>query len=138
MPRNDLTTLADVLAALDRPPRKLKKFSADTRILESKVKKAVKERLKEIGAYQFWPVQMGLGTVTLDCLGFYQGRGYAVETKRTGRQLTMRQEQTAEKMRAAGAEVFVIDTVEDAENLFRCADEFDHIQGQSLPVDPLR
>ena len=116
MPRNDLTTLADVLAAFDKP--KTLKAKLKPAGNEHKIKQAVKERLNEIGAWHFWPVQMGLGAATLDCIGFYKGRGFAVETKSTGKQLTLRQEQTAEKMRAAGAEVFVIDTVEAARNLF--------------------
>jgi penicillin-binding protein-related factor A (putative recombinase) len=87
-------------------------------VLEKTVKAAVKKRLKELGAFQFWPVQMGLGEATLDCLGCYQGKFFSVETKRPGGKLTTRQKFTIVKMREAGALVFVIDNVADARRLF--------------------
>lgn len=49
---------------------------------ESNVKSALKAYLKEIGAYQFWPVQMGYGSATIDVLICYKGKFYGVETKR--------------------------------------------------------
>ena len=49
---------------------------------ESNVKDALKKLLKNAGAYQFWPVQMGRGAATIDCLICYKGKFYGVETKR--------------------------------------------------------
>lgn len=49
---------------------------------EANVKVAVKAYLKSIGAWQFWPVQMGYGAATVDVLVCHRGRFYAVETKR--------------------------------------------------------
>jgi hypothetical protein len=88
------------------------------KILERRVKQAVKERLNTIGAYHFWPVQMGLGAVTLDCLGCRDGRMFAIECKRPGGKVTARQELTINAIRAAGGEVFVIDSIEAAKQLF--------------------
>ena len=95
-------------------------YQATARVmLEKTFKLAVKKRLKEIGAYQFWPVQMGLGAVTLDCLGCYKSRMFAVETKAPGRKPTPMQRITAEKIRAAGGLVFIVDSTEAANELFR-------------------
>ena len=61
---------------------------------EGRVKEMVKARLKEAGAYQFWPVQAGMGAATVDCLacvpvkitqemvGATVGLFVAIETKR--------------------------------------------------------
>ena len=84
---------------------------------EGKVKKAVKQRLDELGAYHFWPVQTGYGNATLDCLGCCQGKFFGLETKAPGEKLTARQKITALKMRDAGALVFVVDSVENAKKL---------------------
>ena len=81
---------------------------------ERKVKIAVKKVLKEMGAYQFWPVQTGMGAPTLDCIGCYQERFFAIETKAPGKKPTPRQELTIQQMRNAQAMVFVIDSVEAA------------------------
>lgn len=92
-------------------------------MLEKTIKRAVKKRLTEIGAYQFWVVPMGLGETTLDCLGCYRGRFFGIETKAPGKLPTLRQTLTIKKMRAAGALVYVVDTTEAAHELFRS----DHI-----------
>ena len=80
---------------------------------EGRVKNAVKKVLtdsKRWGKiYQFWPVQMGYGAATLDCLGCYQGRAFAVETKAPKGKLTARQRLTIREMETAGMTVFVID-----------------------------
>jgi penicillin-binding protein-related factor A (putative recombinase) len=88
-------------------------------MLEKTVKAAVKKRLKEIGAYQFWSVPMGLGDTTVDCLGCYRGRFFGIETKAPGKLPTLRQKFTLEKIKAAGGLAFVIDNKEAAHELFR-------------------
>ena len=82
------------------------------------VKAAVKARLKKIGAYQHWPVQMGLGERCLDCHGCFRGLYFAVETKAPGEKPTKLQALTVERIRAAGGFAFVIDSVEQANELF--------------------
>lgn len=79
---------------------------------EGKVKARLKRRLKEEfgdGVYQFWPVQMGFGAATLDCLLAYRGRFYAIETKAPGKKMTARQEECRAVMVRAGITVFVVD-----------------------------
>lgn len=76
---------------------------------EGKVKDKVKKVLMQYGAYWHCPVQNGLGAPTLDFVGCYRGRFYAIETKAPGKKPTPRQELTITGMRAAGAAVFVID-----------------------------
>jgi hypothetical protein len=51
---------------------------------EKDVKKSLKEYLKAIGAYQYWPVPMGYGSTSVDVFFCYQGLFFAVETKRSG------------------------------------------------------
>ena len=87
-------------------------------MLEKTVKLAVRKRLKELGAFQFWPVVIGLGETTVDCLGCYKGRMFGIETKAPGKKPTMRQQHTLEKIRAAGGIGLVIDTPEQARALF--------------------
>lgn len=50
---------------------------------EKDVKKALKEYLKSIGAYQYWPVPMGYGSTSVDVFFCYKGLFFAVETKRS-------------------------------------------------------
>ena len=87
-------------------------------MLEKTVKLAVKKRLKEIGAYQHWPVQLGLGDPCLDCHGCYHGRYFAVETKAPGNKPTLRQQATINRIRAAGGTVFIVDSTEQARAIF--------------------
>lgn len=82
---------------------------------EGKVKKLVRKLLDSYqGVYRFMPVQMGFGEATLDFLCCFNGRFFAIETKAPKGVLTLRQKLTVEKMRAAGAMVFIIsgDTAE--------------------------
>lgn len=88
-------------------------------MLEKVVKAAVKKRLKEIGAYAHWPVMMGLGEVCLDCHGCYKSKYFAIETKAPGHKMTALQTLTAKKIKAAGGLVFVVDSTEAANELFR-------------------
>jgi hypothetical protein len=53
-------------------------------MIEAHIKKALKAYLTEIGAYQFWPVQMGYGATTIDVLVCHKGKFYGIETKRPG------------------------------------------------------
>jgi len=86
-------------------------------MLEKTIKAHVRKRLKQLGAYYFFPVQMGLGDTTLDILGCYQGKFFAIETKRTGGKLTPRQIITIEEIKKAGGRVLVIDNRQDAANI---------------------
>jgi penicillin-binding protein-related factor A (putative recombinase) len=87
-------------------------------LLEKTIKLAVHKRLKEVGAFQHWPVQMGMGDRCLDCHGCYQGVYFAIETKRPGATPTKIQWVTIENIQAAGGLVFVIDSLEAASALF--------------------
>lgn len=87
-------------------------------MLEKAVKAAVKKRLKEIGAYQHWPVQLGMGEPCLDCHGCYEGRYFSIETKAPGKVPTMRQITTMARIRQAGGLVFIVDSTEQARALF--------------------
>lgn len=77
---------------------------------EGRVKKRVSTLLKATpGVYYFMPVPSGYGESSLDYLGCYRGRFFAVETKAPGKKPTDRQRQTIAAMEAAGGRVFVID-----------------------------
>jgi len=77
---------------------------------EGKVKLAVKRLLNSYAnLYQHWPVLNGMGAPTLDCIGCYMGRYFAVETKAPGQKPTPRQLLTMDAISGAGGRVFVID-----------------------------
>ena len=69
---------------------------------EGKIKAALKKRLNELGVYAFWPVQTGYGAATLDCIGCWQGRFFAIECKAPGKQMTLRQQLVASIIHEAG------------------------------------
>lgn len=77
---------------------------------EGKVKAEVKKILDKYEGriYYHMPVPTGFGRSSLDYLGFFYGRGFAIETKRAGKEPTKRQEGIAEDITASGTPVFVI------------------------------
>jgi hypothetical protein len=77
---------------------------------EGKVKRKVSDFLKGVeGLYYFMPVPSGYGESTLDYIGCYHGRLFAIETKKPGGKPTGRQEQIISAITRAGGAVFVID-----------------------------
>lgn len=77
---------------------------------EGRVKRTVSNYLKSISdLYYFMPVQGGMGASTLDYLGCYRGRFFAIETKAPGKKPTDRQNMIIERIRETGGAVFVID-----------------------------
>jgi hypothetical protein len=105
-------------------------------MLEKTIKTAVKKRLTELGAYQHWPVQNGMGTPCLDCHGCLNGLYFAIETKRPGLKPTVRQEITIAQIRAAGGTVFVVDSLEKARALFHDRIESDWSATRSPQGEP--
>lgn len=72
-------------------------------VAEKAVKKSLKEYLKSIGAYQYWPVPMGYGSTSVDVFFCYKGLFFAVETKRSDVSTpTDRQGQVLRDVAAAG------------------------------------
>ena len=69
---------------------------------EGYVKDAVRKYLKAIGAYRFSPVQMGIGSPTLDDLCCIGGKFVAIEYKREGKIPTPRQDMTIFAIKRAG------------------------------------
>lgn len=76
-------------------------------VVKVKVKAVLSAYKPEL--YALWPVQNGMGSPTLDCLGVVCGFAFAIETKAPGKKPTDRQNVTIAQMREAGTEVFVID-----------------------------
>lgn len=77
-------------------------------MLEATIKLKLRAYLTKIGAYQFWPVQTGIGATTVDCLFCYRGKFYAVECKRPGVDVpTPRQGLVMENIRRAGGEAIL-------------------------------
>lgn len=79
---------------------------------ESYVKDPVRKYLKGLGAYVFSPVQMGMGSPTLDDLICYQGRFVGIEYKAPGKYPTPRQRLTMDVIRRAGGLAFWGDSAE--------------------------
>jgi hypothetical protein len=75
---------------------------------EGRVKEWVKRVLKKHGCYSHMPVMNGMGDPTLDFVCCHCGWFVAVETKAPGGKPTKRQQVTMDQMRAAGAEVFLV------------------------------
>ena len=81
---------------------------------EGKVKRAVSGLLKATpGVWYTMPVPSGYGESTLDYIGCYLGRYFAIETKAPGKKPTARQKQIIAAMQRAGGKVFVIDNTHD-------------------------
>jgi hypothetical protein len=78
---------------------------------EGRVKAEVKRQLKALGAYQFWPVQTGMGATTVDCLACLRGRFIGIETKAPGKKPTPLQWTTLTKIAMADGINLVIDSV---------------------------
>jgi len=86
----------------------------------------VKSRVRKLlaryqGMYSYWPVPGGFGRATVDVLGCYRGRFFAVEVKAPGKKPTLRQTQTLAEMQAAMGRTFVID--DDVEELKQWLDK---------------
>ena len=84
-------------------------------LVKAKVKKVLDKYREHL--YVLMPVQNGMGTPTLDYLGWFKGHPFGIETKAGKARMTPRQELTAEKMRAGGAMVFLINEVEGLDEL---------------------
>lgn len=69
---------------------------------ERKLKVEVMAMLDEVGAWTFMPVPTGMQRATLDFLGCYKGRFFAIETKRPGEVPTARQTAEIQRIRDAG------------------------------------
>lgn len=85
---------------------------------EGKVKAVVTKLLKSYGTRVYFemPVPGGYGKSGLDYIGFANGRGFAVETKKNeNSEPTDRQKKVIREMKAAGAHVFVIQGRDDPE-----------------------
>ncbi len=85
---------------------------------EGKIKKRVKWLLDQYKPlYQYWPVPMGMGPSSLDCLVCYMGHFIAIETKAPGKRPTPRQEFCAKQIHDACGMVFVVDGEASLEKL---------------------
>ena len=71
---------------------------------EGRVKAEIRKYLKEIGAYQLWPVPSGRGKSGVDVHGVYRGRGFAIEIKAEDRPPvgTEREESVLKAVNTAG------------------------------------
>ena len=78
---------------------------------EGRVKERVKNVLRKFRAYYHMPVQNGLGAPSLDFIGCFHGRYFAIETKAPGGKPTPRQENTLREIERAGGKVFVLDGI---------------------------
>lgn len=76
---------------------------------EGHVKKKLKAYLDVMGIYHFWPVQVGYGAATVDCLACWNGRFTAIECKREGvTKPTPRQATTMKRIREAGGITYLV------------------------------
>jgi hypothetical protein len=81
---------------------------------EGKIKAAIRKVLDSMdGLYYFMPVQMGMGSRTLDFLVCYKGKFFGIEAKAPGEKPTKLQDLCMRKIRKSGGECMVIDKLED-------------------------
>lgn len=85
---------------------------------EGRVKDEIKKFLREIGAYYFCPVQQGFGQQTLDILGSYKGRFFAIECKREGLYPTARQMIKMQEIRKSDGLAFCAWSAADVKEQF--------------------
>lgn len=81
---------------------------------EGQVKRAIKKFLEQMGAWYHMSVMNGMGKPTLDFICCYRGRFFAIEAKRPGGKVTVRQEQTINEIEAfpSSGVTWVIDSPE--------------------------
>ena len=87
---------------------------------EGKVKKKVKEYLKEFGAWYYMPVSNGMGRVGCpDILVCYQGLFMAFETKAPGKikNVTPNQQREIDDIQRANGLAHVVDDVEQVKEI---------------------
>ena len=87
---------------------------------EGKVKKKVKEYLKDIGAWYYMPVSNGMGRVGCpDILVCYQGLFMAFETKAPGKikNVTPNQQREIDDIQRANGLAHVVDDVEQVKEI---------------------
>ena len=88
-----------------------------------KIFDSIPNRTRPIAGYFHCPVVNGMGEPTLDFIGCYLGRFFAIETKAHNKQMTDRQELTATAMREAGGAVFLINDETGVEPLKQWLEE---------------
>lgn len=87
---------------------------------EGAVKDQIKAWLDSIGAYHFWPVQMGYGKRTVDCLATISGRSVIFEVKRPGvTEPTKKQNLVLKEAAKAGAVTFTTDSLARTQDYIR-------------------
>jgi hypothetical protein len=88
---------------------------------EGKIKQKIKKILDNYGSriYVYMPVPGGYGKSTLDYLGFIDGRGFAIEAKRPGKEPTTRQQIIRAEIERSGTPVFLINDDESLQD-FEC------------------
>ena len=79
---------------------------------EGRIKKKVREKIRASGGYVFSPVQMGMGSPTLDDLCCIGGKFIAIEYKAEGKVPTPRQLLTMKEIRKAGGSAIWGDSIE--------------------------
>ena len=79
---------------------------------EGAIKKKVRANIRASGGYVFSPVQMGMGSPTLDDLCCIGGKFIAVEYKAEGKVPTPRQLLTMKEIRKAGGSAIWGDSIE--------------------------
>lgn len=109
---------------------------------EGRTKRAINKVLEKYKGriYRYMPVPSGYGATTLDYLGCFCGRHFAIEAKRPGGEPTDRQWTVIDQIVAAGGSVFVIDSEDGTHELEQWLEEegqWQHIP-QRVTAAPVR
>lgn len=87
---------------------------------EKRVKKQVTDKLKERGAYYFFPAANGMGRAGIpDIIACYKGKFIAIECKAGKNTTTALQDRELQKIKDVGGYAFVVneDNIDDVSNL---------------------
>lgn len=104
---------------------------------EGKVKKAVKEYLRSIGAWYYMPVSNGMGRVGCpDILVCYKGLFMAFETKAPGkiRNVTPNQRREIDEITSANGLALVVDSVEQVKEAIANAENIRQVAAHESRV----
>lgn len=86
---------------------------------EGRIKRGISAVLKNYNSttYYYMPVPGGYGESTLDYIGCCRGHGFAIEAKAPHKKPTLRQQRIIERMFMASMKVFVINNLEQIDEL---------------------
>ena len=108
---------------------------------EGKVKSRVRDLLARYqGMYSYWPVPSGYGRTTIDVIGCYRGRFFAIEVKAGNKKPTLKQAEELKNMGLAMGMTFKVNDQGGLEEIEQWLDKLTEEIGDypRVPRDEVR